>query len=298
MHKQAQLVKQEPPPCLSLIPFLLPLPAWSLYNHPPAQLFDESNPPFITFTLPPPPLVITTGLWGVPGLPQSSFAPDFGVMNPSPFASWCGTPEFPPSVVASSEVSVDSSFASSVSPSSPESPCNSDYLFRSRRGRKPNSSKLDVCLDEHHSCTVKGCTDSFRSRFSLKRHLKWHTGQRPYRCHWRPDFSSERCGAEFAEKSTLRRHIQTHVRAKPYVCGVPGCNKAFADRVNCARHKQKHLVESAPYDGGGEPPAIGQPTSGTAPVTSLVEPARDEPTHSTSVLSESSLLEPSAASSV
>ncbi|NIM37998.1 MAG: hypothetical protein GTN67_07005, partial [Hydrotalea flava] len=38
----------------------------------------------------------------------------------------------------------------------------------------------------------------------------------------------EECSRKFTSHSNLRRHIRTHTGEKPYECRFPGCEGAFA----------------------------------------------------------------------
>eukprot|EP00808_Paulinella_micropora_P005198 g78027.t1 len=104
-----------------------------------------------------------------------------------------------------------------------------------RRGRKPKSSCPNAFL-----CPVAHCGYGFPTHFSLKRHLKRHSGQKPFQCTFVEPSTNERCAMAFAEKSTLKRHLQMHNGRRPYQCEFPGCNRRFADRVNLNRHLDKH----------------------------------------------------------
>lgn len=86
-------------------------------------------------------------------------------------------------------------------------------------------------------CQVLGCHASTATAFSLKRHMKRHTGERPYVC--------DECGHAFAETSTLKRHIRIHTGEKPFFCTYPNCTRRFADAANLRRHIDTH----APYRG-------------------------------------------------
>jgi hypothetical protein len=83
-------------------------------------------------------------------------------------------------------------------------------------------------------CRFAHCGDTFKTRFSLKRHLKKHSGEKPFAC------SFAACAKRFAEKSTLKRHVRIHTGEKPYKCSVTGCGKYFADRTNVKRHEMIH----------------------------------------------------------
>lgn len=98
--------------------------------------------------------------------------------------------------------------------------------------------KKTVRKEKLHLCDHPGCGYSFPTRFSLKRHQKRHTGEKPFYCTWVEN--GEQCGTKFAEKSTLKRHLQTHTGEKPFKCSRPGCDRVFADRLNCHRHERRH----------------------------------------------------------
>jgi len=98
--------------------------------------------------------------------------------------------------------------------------------------------KREKKLRGKHKCSYPGCDDGFQSKFSLRRHMKTHTGERPFVCNWQDPYlpDAAKCGKRFAENSTLKRHVQTHTGEKPYSCPWTSCRKLFADNVNLKRH--------------------------------------------------------------
>ena len=79
----------------------------------------------------------------------------------------------------------------------------------------------------------KVCESAFRSRDNLKQHERRHSGQRPFKC--------KVCGQAFAQSSTLKCHERTHSKEKSYRCQVSGCRRAFAHLSNKLQHERSSI---------------------------------------------------------
>nr|XP_057922311.1 zinc finger protein 135 isoform X2 [Doryrhamphus excisus] len=82
-----------------------------------------------------------------------------------------------------------------------------------------------------YACDV--CRKTFKRRKILRRHERFHTGEKPYAC--------TKCSKTFALRRNLRRHLRFHTGEKPHKC--THCEKSFRLRDNLKAHLRFHTGE-------------------------------------------------------
>lgn len=100
-----------------------------------------------------------------------------------------------------------------------------------RGGRRaPAKSGLKV---KPFPCSVQGCERRFSRSDELNRHVRIHTGQKPFQC--------TICARSFSRSDHLTTHTRTHTGEKPFSCDV--CGKRFARSDERKRHGRVHVKQ-------------------------------------------------------
>ncbi|KAK6469506.1 early growth response protein 3 [Huso huso] len=121
-----------------------------------------------------------------------------------------------------------------------------------RLRKYPNRPSKTPVHERPHACPAEGCDRRFSRSDELTRHLRIHTGHKPFQCRI--------CMRSFSRSDHLTTHIRTHTGEKPFACEF--CGRKFARSDERKRHAKVHLKQkdkklaekTAAAGGHGSPP--------------------------------------------
>ncbi|XP_077298453.1 uncharacterized protein LOC143919793 isoform X2 [Arctopsyche grandis] len=91
---------------------------------------------------------------------------------------------------------------------------------------------------KRHQCTF--CDYKTMGKVDLARHIRKHTGEKPFRC------PEEGCQSAFAGKASLKLHIRIHTGEKPYTCSECPARFSRGDKYKNHMLKKHNITNVGP----------------------------------------------------
>ena len=142
-----------------------------------------------------------------------------------------------------------------------------------KQRKYPNRPSKTPPHERPYACPVELCDRRFSRSDELTRHIRIHTGQKPFQCRI--------CFRAFSRSDHLTTHIRTHTGEKPFSCDI--CGRKFARSDEKKRHSKVHLKQKAKKEKVETQSGSSEQVETTCASTTAVKPSSSEMTSSSSV---------------
>lgn len=102
-----------------------------------------------------------------------------------------------------------------------------------KQRKYPNRPCKTPLHERPYKCPVEACDRRFSRSDELTRHIRIHTGQKPFQCRI--------CMRAFSRSDHLTTHVRTHTGEKPFSCDI--CGRRFARSDEKKRHTKVHTKQ-------------------------------------------------------
>ncbi|XP_021001281.1 early growth response protein 1-B isoform X2 [Parasteatoda tepidariorum] len=133
----------------------------------------------------------------------------------------------------------------------------------------PNRPSKTPLHERPYACPIDSCDRRFSRSDELTRHIRIHTGQKPFQC--------KICMRSFSRSDHLTTHIRTHTGEKPFTCET--CGRKFARSDEKKRHAKVHLKQRSKRQQQQQSSSTTSASTSTTTLSSTVSSLQQQEQH-------------------